>query len=160
MGYGFALQAYCLEGFDSLGLHQFYGLHVLAGKYAVGHSPSEALVQFQRSPPIISLKCYLVASAVWGRVVLVRIQVGRPVFALVSLVVEVLFCNQGVEVRFLPGAPIMSLSSNGRTLIKGYPVKDTVSNLQHSMSRKRSRFESWQRHQVKDVNSKFYTLDF
>ena len=56
-------------------------------------------------PPIISLKCYLVASAVWGRVVLVRIQVGRPVFALVSLVVEVLFCNQGVEVRFLPGAP-------------------------------------------------------
>ena len=29
-----------------------------------------------------------------------------------------------------------------RTLIKGYPVKDTVSNLQHSMSRKRSGFES------------------
>ncbi len=53
----------------------------------------------------ISLKCYLVAFAVWGRRVLVRIQVGRPVFALVSLVVEVLFCNQGVEVRFLPGAP-------------------------------------------------------
>jgi hypothetical protein len=26
-------------------------------------------------------------------------------FALVSLVVEVLFCKQGVEVRFLPGAP-------------------------------------------------------
>jgi hypothetical protein len=23
VGYGFALQAYCLEGFDSLGLHQF-----------------------------------------------------------------------------------------------------------------------------------------
>jgi len=22
VGYGFALQAYCLEGFDSLGLHQ------------------------------------------------------------------------------------------------------------------------------------------
>ena len=43
--------------------------------------------------------------------------------------VEVLFCNQGVEVRFLPGAPILSLSSNGRTLIKGYPVKDTVSIL-------------------------------
>ena len=58
---------------------------------------------------IISLKCYLVASAVWGRVVLVRIQVGRPVFALVSLVVEVLFCNQGVEVRFLPGAPSFAL---------------------------------------------------
>ena len=75
-------------------------------------------VRYSRPPPIISLKCYLVASAVWGRVVLVRIQVGRPVFALVSLVVEVLFCNQGVEVRFLPGAPVMSLSSNGRTLIK------------------------------------------
>ena len=28
--------------------------------------------------------------------------------ALVSLVAEVLFCNQGVEVRFLPGAPILS----------------------------------------------------
>ena len=62
-------------------------------------------VRYPGPPPIISLKCYLVASAVWGRVVLVRIQVGRPVFALVSLVVEVLFCNQGVEVRFLPGAP-------------------------------------------------------
>ena len=55
VGYGFALQAYCLEGFDTLGLHQFNGLHVLAGKYAVGHSPSEALVQFQRSPLILSL---------------------------------------------------------------------------------------------------------
>ena len=30
-------------------------------------------------------------------------------FALVSLVVEVLFCNQGVEVRFLPGAPIFGI---------------------------------------------------
>ena len=63
----------------------------------------------------------------------VRILAERPSFALVSLVVEVLFCNQGVEVRFLPGAPVMSLSSNGRTLIKGYPVKDTVSNLQNSI---------------------------
>ena len=81
MGYGFALQAYCLEGFDSLGLHQFNGLHVLAGKYAVGHSPSEALVQFQRSPPIISLKRYQVAYTVWGRVVQVRILVGRPIYA-------------------------------------------------------------------------------
>ena len=62
-------------------------------------------VRYPGPPPIISLKCYLVAFAVWGRRVLVRIQVGRPVFALVSLVVEVLFCNQGVEVRFLPGAP-------------------------------------------------------
>ena len=62
-------------------------------------------VRYPGPPPIISLKCYLVASAVWGRVVLVRIQVGRPVFALVSLVVEVLFCNQGVWVRFLQGAP-------------------------------------------------------
>jgi hypothetical protein len=30
-------------------------------------------------------------------------------FALVSLVVEVLFCNQGVEVRFLPGAPSLDV---------------------------------------------------
>jgi len=36
-------------------------------------------VRFPRPPPIISLKCYLVAFAVWGRRVLVRIQVGRPV---------------------------------------------------------------------------------
>ena len=36
----------------------------------------------------------------------VRSVPGEPIFALVSLVVEVLFCNQGVEVRFLPGAPI------------------------------------------------------
>ena len=28
-----------------------YGLLVLAGKYAVGYNPSEALVRFQRSPP-------------------------------------------------------------------------------------------------------------
>ena len=41
--------------------------------------------------------------------------------------VEVLFCKQGVVVRFHPGAPIFPTSSNGRTLIKGYPVKDTVS---------------------------------
>ena len=75
------------------------------------------------------MKRYQVAYTVWGRVVKVRILAERPVFALVSLVVEVLFCNQGVEVRFLPGAPVMSLSSNGRTLIKGYPVKDTVSIL-------------------------------
>ena len=69
--------------FESHRFRQFNGLHVLAGKYAVGHSPSEALVQFQRSPPsFISLKCYLVAFAVWGRRVLVRIQVGRPNFAL------------------------------------------------------------------------------
>ena len=43
--------------------------------------------------------------------------------------VEHLFCNQGMAVRFCHGAPVMSLSSNGRTLIKGYPVKDTVSNI-------------------------------
>ena len=30
-------------------------------------------------------------------------------------------------VRFSNEVPIMSLSSNGRTLIKGYPEKDTVS---------------------------------
>ena len=29
--YGFALQAYCLEGFDSLGLHQFYLSKALSG---------------------------------------------------------------------------------------------------------------------------------
>ena len=34
-----------------------------------------------------------------------RFHPSPPSFALVSLVVEVLFCNQGVEVRFLPGAP-------------------------------------------------------
>ena len=35
-----------------------------------------------------------------------RFHPSPPSFALVSLVVEVLFCNQGVEVRFLPGAPV------------------------------------------------------
>ena len=50
VGYGFALQAYCLEGFDFPGLHQ-----------------------------VISLKRYQVAYTVWGRVVQVRILVGRPV---------------------------------------------------------------------------------
>ena len=40
VGYGVALQASCLEGFDSLGLHQF-----------------------------ISMKRYQVAYTVWGRVV-------------------------------------------------------------------------------------------
>ena len=68
VGYGVALQASCLEGFDSLGLHQFNGLHVLAGKYAVGHSPSEALVQFQRSPPILSLcNVNLVDGLIWSQ---------------------------------------------------------------------------------------------
>ena len=38
----------------------------------------------------------------------VRFHPDAPILALVSLVVEVLFCNQGVEVRFLPGAPILS----------------------------------------------------
>ena len=31
MGYGVALQASCLEGFDSLGLHQFYLFEALSG---------------------------------------------------------------------------------------------------------------------------------
>ena len=73
-------------------------VHLLHTEQGVGSNPTV-------TTNFISLKCYLVAFAVWGRRVLVRIQVGRPVFALVSLVVEVLFCNQGVEVRFLPGAP-------------------------------------------------------
>ena len=38
-----------------------------------------------------------------------------------------LFCNQATAVRFCHGAPVKSLSSNGRTLIKGYPDRDTVS---------------------------------
>ena len=76
VGYGFALQAYCLEGFDTLGLHQFYLYEALSGcvhglgPCGLGSNPSM-----------------------------------ETIFALVSLVVEVLFCNQGVEVRFLPGAP-------------------------------------------------------
>ena len=47
-----------------------------------------------------------------------------------------------------------------RTLIKGYPVKDTVSINQNSMSRKRSGFESRLWGQFKDVNSKFITIDY
>ncbi len=39
---------------------------------SLGSIPSPGAIVF------ISLKCYLVASAVWGRVVKVRILVGRP----------------------------------------------------------------------------------
>ena len=58
----------------------------------------------------------------------------RTNLALVSLVVEVLFCNQGVEVRFLPGAPILS-----RIRLAAMPPR---------LGRGVRRFESFMRDQV------------
>ena len=80
VGYGVALQASCLEGFDSLGLHQFYigipkhGLMALIANQLIRGFESHSLFQV-----FISLKRYQVAYTVWGRVVQVRILVGRPV---------------------------------------------------------------------------------
>ena len=51
VGYGGSLQESCLEGFDSLGLHQFYLSKVLSGcirglgPCGLGSNPSEATFQ-------------------------------------------------------------------------------------------------------------------
>jgi len=59
--------------------------------------------------------------------------------ALVSLVVEVLFCNQGVEVRFLPGAPILS-----RIRLAAMPPR---------LGRGVRRFESFMRDHLQSISS-------
>ena len=76
VGYGVALQASCLEGFDSLGLHQFYLYEALSGcvhglgPCGLGSNPS---METKLSP--------------------------------FSLMVEQLFCNQLMAVRFCHRAP-------------------------------------------------------
>ena len=76
VGYGVALQASCLEGFDSLGLHQFYLYEALSGcvhglgPCGLGSNPG---METKLSP--------------------------------ISLMAEHLFCNQVMAVRFCHGAP-------------------------------------------------------
>ena len=58
-----------------------------------------------RTPMILALKCSWTHAGLSRRKSGDRYPLKPPDFyALVSLVVEVLFCKQGVEVRFLPGA--------------------------------------------------------
>ena len=59
--------------------------------------------------PYLALKCSWTHAGLSRRKSGDRYPLKPPDFyALVSLVVEVLFCKQGVEVRFLPGAPVFS----------------------------------------------------
>ena len=82
MGYGVALQASWLEGFDSLGLHQFLKVDkrtCVVNTCRESSSGSPLCVQSNGlSNQFISLKRYQVAYTVWGRVVQVQILVGRP----------------------------------------------------------------------------------
>ena len=82
VGYGVALQASCLEGFDSLGLHQFLKVDkrtCVVNTCKESSSGSPLCVQSNGlSNQFISLKRYQVAYTVWGRVVQVQILVGRP----------------------------------------------------------------------------------
>ena len=71
-----------------------------------------------------------------------------------------LFCNQATAVRFCHGAPVKSLSSNGRTLIKGYPVKDTVSILKIPCQGRDPGSNPGCGAKLRMLTAKIYTFDF
>ena len=56
-------------------------------EYVWPSKPEQRISIILARSKFISLKCYLVASAVWGRVVQVRILVGRPIIAALADVV-------------------------------------------------------------------------
>ena len=64
VGYGVALQASCLEGFDSLGLHQFYLCEALSGcvhglgPCGLGSNPSME-TNLCLGSLMVELRCYI-----------------------------------------------------------------------------------------------------
>ena len=127
MGYGVALQASCLEGFDSLGLHQFYLSEALSG-CVHGLGPCG-----QGSNPCRETKFRILTAKINNTLLLkrkgtVRLR-SRKVWCNGSTMLNVscfirpfsimvlhLFCNQVTAVRFCHGAPsFRSQSVHGRT---------------------------------------------
>ena len=77
-GCGGSLQESCLQGFDTLGLHQVF--YPVSSK--VEHSTDNRATEdryLYRVPSFISVWRNLVASVIWGHVVEVQILVRRPV---------------------------------------------------------------------------------
>ena len=99
VGYGVALQASCLEGFDSLGLHQFYLYEALSGcvhglgPCGLGSNPSMETI-------------FRIATANIKNLFLKKSQKMLSCFICsISIMVILRFCSPAIVVRFLDGAP-------------------------------------------------------
>ena len=99
VGYGVALQASCLEGFDFLGLHQFYLSKALSG-CVHGLGPCG-----QGSNPCRETSFRIATANIKNLFSKKSQKMLSCFFRPFSLMAEHLFCNQVMAVRFCHGAP-------------------------------------------------------